>query len=732
MSLPTFEKFDIHTDENSVGTRWTKYVTQLENLFVAMDISSKKRKKALLLHYAGTEVFEIHETLENTGDESAYDETKKALETYFKPRVNKEFEIYEFRQMKQLLTESVDQFATRLRQKAAHCGFSEGKSAEEIKSHTDAEIKSQIIQGCKSKELRQKVLREDMDLAALLKTARTMELSKQQADTMGKNDDLDQPEGATNAIRKPKTKYGKKFTKSPTPHKQKAVTNRICRQCGGNYPHATRCPAIGEICNYCKKPNHFVSQCRKRKRKEQKVKNVTENTHTDEDDDESSDECAFGIQAKVTKIHNKLPYYDITINGKKTKILIDTGSSINIIDEDTLGKINLKPKLDEPKTKAYAYGQSAKLPIKGTFKATTESKHRITVSEFHVVKGNHGSLLGYTTAVELQIIPKINTVKMSRTEEILEKYNDVFEGLGKLKERKIKLHVDESIAPVAEPHRRIPFHVRKQVENELERLESLDIIEKAEGPTPWVSPIVVAPKPKSPNEIRLCVDMRKANKAIERERHLTPTIDDLIMDLNGAKVFSKLDLKNGFHQLELEPDSRYMTTFSTHAGLWRYKRLNFGVSAAPEIFQNEIRQALEGLKCVRNLSDDIIVFGKSQSEHDANLEALLERLREKNLTLNKDKCSFNRNKISFFGYVFSDQGISADPNKVDAIKNADRPKNASEVKSFLGMTNFVSRFIPNYSTLTEPLRKLVRGDTKFKWTNNQERRVWKHSKCSYK
>ena len=156
--------------------------------------------------------------------------------------------------------------------------------------------------------------------------------------------------------------------------------------------------------------------------------------------------------------------------------------------------------------------------------------------------------------------------------------------------------------------------------------------------------------------------MRKANKAIERERHLTPTIDDLIMDLNGAKVFSKLDLKNGFHQLELEPDSRYMTTFSTHAGLWRYKRLNFGVSAAPEIFQNEIMQALEGLKCVRNLSDDIIVFGKSQSEHDANLEALLERLCEKNLTLNKDKCSFNRNKISFVGYVFSDQGISADPN----------------------------------------------------------------------
>lgn len=117
--------------------------------------------------------------------------------------------------------------------------------------------------------------------------------------------------------------------------------------------------------------------------------------------------------------------------------------------------------------------------------------------------------------------------------------------------------------------------MRKKVEDELKRLEELDIIEKVDGPTPWVSPIVVAPKPKNPDEIRICVDMRLPNKAVKRERHITPTIDDIIVELTGAKVFSKLDLNSGYHQVELSPESRYITTFTTHVGLRRYKRLIF-------------------------------------------------------------------------------------------------------------------------------------------------------------
>lgn len=115
-SLPVFEKFQVNGDTTSTGHRWTKYMKKLENLFVAMNTDNRKRKKALLLHYAGDEVFEIYGTLPNTGDENGYEETKKALTDYFKPRVNTEFEVFEFRQMKQLESETVDEFSACLRQ----------------------------------------------------------------------------------------------------------------------------------------------------------------------------------------------------------------------------------------------------------------------------------------------------------------------------------------------------------------------------------------------------------------------------------------------------------------------------------------------------------------------------------------------------------------------------------------------------------------------------------------
>jgi hypothetical protein len=177
----------------------------------------------------------------------------------------------------------------------------------------------------------------------------------------------------------------------------------------------------------------------------------------------------------------------------------------------------------------------------------------------------------------------LNTALNTHPEE---NYPDLFDGIGKIKDKKVKLHIDPEIQPKQQSHCHIPFHTRKDVEKELQRLEDLDFIERVEGPTPWVSPIVVVPT--KTGEIRLCVDMREANKAVKREKRLKPTLDELIPDLNGATVFSTLDLTSGYHQLELEPESRYITTFSTHVGLRRYKRLMFGINAASEIFQIQL------------------------------------------------------------------------------------------------------------------------------------------------
>ena len=254
-------------------------------------------------------------------------------------------------------------------------------------------------------------------------------------------------------------------------------------------------------------------------------------------------------------------------------------------------------------------------------------------------------------------------------------------------------------------HRRIPFHVRKDVEYELERLEKEDIIEKVEGPTPWVSPTVTVPK--RDGGVRLRVDMRGANKAIKREKQPVPTLDDLIADLNGSTVFSKLDLSGTYHQLELAEESRYITTFSAHVGLRRYKRLLFGVNAASEIFQNAIAEILQDVPGSRNISDDI-VHGKTQAEHDESLRATLERLHDREAKVNKDKCVFSVPTITFFGHVSGQEGVSPDPDKIRTINDTPEPTSVAEVRSFLGMCQYVASFIPGYATTTEPLRNLRR------------------------
>ena len=326
---------------------------------------------------------------------------------------------------------------------------------------------------------------------------------------------------------------------------------------------------------------------------------------------------------------------------------------------------------------------SAPLKVMGKFEAIVESITRIAPATFHVIKGhtNTEPLIGFQTAEDLGLVKVANTVQSEETitSNLLKEYADLFRGIGKMKGVKVDLHVDPAITPVAQAHRRIPFSVRPKLEAELEKLDADDIIERIEKPTSWVSPVVITPK-RSSNEIRLNVDMREANKAIPRTHTVMPTLDDIINELNGATVFSHLDMNHGYHQLELKENSRDITTFATHVGLYRYKRLNFGTRSAGEIFQETVSKEItrDIVGCI-NISDDILVFGRNQKEHDQNLEKLFKRAREKEITFNKDKCEFNKDKCLYYGMVFSKEGASPDPMKVEAIKQAEPPRNAKEL-----------------------------------------------------
>jgi len=215
--------------------------------------------------------------------------------------------------------------------------------------------------------------------------------------------------------------------------------------------------------------------------------------------------------------------------------------------------------------------------------------------------------------------------------------------------------------------------------------------------------------------------MRRANEAVVRERHPIPTVEEILHELNGSTVFSKLDLRMGFHQIELDEKSREITTFTTERGLYRYKRLMFGISSAPEKYQKIIRDALRKCDGVANIADDIIVHGRGTEHHDQRLFAVLDRLQELNLTLNKEKCEFRMSKLTFFGHVVTSRGIDPSEEKVGAIRDAEPPKSVSEARSFLGLVQYSAKFLPDLSSVAQPIQELVRKDTPFVWAEAQDR-----------
>lgn len=721
--MPTFPAFT-ETEVNP-GPQWTKWLSRFERLMIALDITNSKRKRAMLLHYAGPKVDDIFDTLHETGNDDDYDKAVDSLNTYFKPKANPLYEVYVFRQARQDPGETLDHFVTRLRQLAKNCQFTDN----------DKEITAQVIMHCQSHTLRRQALCKgaDLSLQKLLDTGRALEASEKQAgilegvevNAIQKDADAETTQESVNSTRgrgfeRRSTNFRGRQGQRSQSHRgrsrqtQNASTrpqnpSNSCYFCGGSFPHQRTCPAKGKECKACHKIGHFARVCKSKGREVNQVQS-------------GSADYTFAVSDRVyvtnSSSHQPRCMTEVSIQEHKIEAMIDSGATINIMDAPTFHKLRQTQKIQIHKanTRIYSYGSERPLPVIGVIRVPLKSSLGTTCeASFYIVKSNKGNLLSLDTATSLKLIT-IHNIRGQRlsNQQISEKYKSLFEpGIGKVKGKEIKLHIDESVHPKQQKHRRIPFHTRKDVERELERLEKMDIIEKIDGPTPWVSPIVVVPKPNG--QVRICVDMRQANHAIQRERHPMPTLDELIEDMNGSTTFSTLDMTSGYHQFVLEENSRYITTFSTHVGLRRYKRLMFGVNAASEIFQAAVGELLTGLEGVKNVSDDIIVYGKTAEEHDSNLSAALERLESYNVKLNRDKCKFSRTEVKFYGHIFSQKGLSPDPKKVDAIVNAEPPTNAKEVKSLLGLASYISRFIPDYSTVTAPLRQLTHQDVRWKW-----------------
>lgn len=342
-NITPFPPFDYDIDKSNAGPRWEKWVKKLENLFIGMNLKDSNRKKALLLHYVGDSVYDIYEA-EKSSSDSTYEETKQVLTSYFEPKRNIQMDIFNFRSCKQKANQSLDDFVTELRQLAKYCNF----------LSTDDEILSQVIQHCKSSRLRKRALREpDKTLKEILELGRSLEMVDKQAAAI--------EDEAVNAIKNPRSP-NKTTRRKPDLHKPAMTSRNIhstkktnqapqktpntCLRCGGKYPHDTPCPAMGKICNYCKKPNHFKSVCLKLKRKNQVNSLSQENPEMIESSDESDDDYCYSIRNSVNNIKTTLPEVSLKLDNVNTSLLIDTGSTVNVIDENMYNQLG-KPKLNK-------------------------------------------------------------------------------------------------------------------------------------------------------------------------------------------------------------------------------------------------------------------------------------------------------------------------------------------------------------------------------------------------
>ena len=257
------------------------------------------------------------------------------------------------------------------------------------------------------------------------------------------------------------------------------------------------------------------------------------------------------------------------------------------------------------------------------------------------------------------------------------------------------------------------------MEEERFRLQAAGIISPVKF-LDWAIPIV--PVVKSNGTVRICGDYKTTvNPILEVDRHPLPDIDDLLSQLAGGVAFSKLDLSRAYHQLRLEEQSQELTTINTHKELFQYHRLLFGIASAPAIFQRIMEGLLKDMSGVMVYLDDILITWKSQTEHMDNLREVLKRLRETGLRLQQDKCQFMKDSVVYLGHQINKDGLHPTEEKVRAIQDAPIPRGISELKAYLEMLTYYSRFLPGRATVLAPLHALLQKGATWKWSEDEDK-----------
>ncbi|GJY01083.1 putative reverse transcriptase domain-containing protein [Tanacetum coccineum] len=295
-------------------------------------------------------------------------------------------------------------------------------------------------------------------------------------------------------------------------------------------------------------------------------------------------------------------------------------------------------------------------------------------------------------------------------------FPDELPGLPPPRQVEFRIELMPGAAPVARaPYRLAPSEL-KELSDQLKELLEKGFIRPSSSP--WGAPVLFVKK--KDGSFRMCIDYRKLNKLTVKNRY--PQIGDLFDQLQGSSVYSKIDLRSGYHQLRIREEDIPITAFRTRYGHYEFQVMPFGLTNAPAVFMDLMNRVCKPYldKFVIVFIDDILIYSKNKEEHEKHLKIILELLKNEQLYAKFSNCDFWLESVQFLGHVINNKGVHVDPAKVEAIRNWSAPTTPKEVRQFLGLAGYYRRFIEGFSLISKPLTKLTKKNKKYEWGTEED------------
>ena len=703
---------------------WRRWILQFENFWTMANagrpteaLYTPQQKSRYLLLMLGAEGARL------TADCPAVDQIDtlnhqdfvNALRAVFEPARSPVRAIADFNRRYQRQGETLEEWMADLRALAVHCKFPDGQ--------TDRMLAGQLATGCSSDKARERLyLLAEINLDRIREILATDEALRREL--------TDSSHQAVKAVNRTGTARGRQGgTRGAATQRPSAP----CQGCGGTNHVRINCWAKDLTCNTCGKTGHIAKVCRAQPATARGRGGRTQGRGRGGRGTSSQPESTGAIffpdapqPSTVGAVHSldATPrcWVEVDVwNGnswKRVPMEADSGAAPSTLRQADFEKLGPAMPLGPP-PQLRNFDQRPIEGLRGTLKTKVRFQGREVEAQLFIVPNHCTSVMGRNLLAPLQAVIKCGSGEVKGVQiNPRDAYPKLFGAtIGTFPNYLHRIKLREGATPTVAGLRGVPLARRKAVEEEIDKMTDQGIWEPVNR-SEWVHGLVTVPKAEG--GVRLTTDLKPLNQYVIPETYPIPAIKDVLVELHGARIFTKLDFRKGFFHVLLHPESRHLTTTVTSKGLRQYTRLPMGLKESSSVFQRLVAQTLAGVPGVVFYIDDIMVYGRTQEEHDQCLKTVLEKLQAADFRLAPDKCRFGVREVDFLGYVISAEGVKPDPRNIKALLDCTPPRNVKEVQAFLGMVNFYLDFLPDVASLAEPLRRLTRKGEAFSWGQEQE------------